>query len=312
MIAISRRLRSAALLVLAALWGVSLSAQELQSIPPITEAVVDTTQSLGAPSKAALVAKLQAFEARKGTQIVVLVVRSTQPEDIASYAFRVASTVKIGRSKVGDGLLVVVATEDRRARIEVAKTLEGAVPDLAARRVVQEVMGPSFKTGDYAGGLSKGLDALIGLVDGEALPAPPPAAGAGSASGGMDWEDAAIFFFALVFVGGSILRSMFGRGLGSVVTAGVAGAGAWMLSTSVWVAAVAGVLALVVSLVFAVGGALNRMGGRRGGFSRYGGGHSGGPVIFGGGGFGGGGGGGGGFSSGGGGDFGGGGASGDW
>ncbi len=242
----------------------SASAQTaaLADIPPLAGRVNDSTLTLGSEARINLEAKLASFEQRKGSQIVVLVVASTQPEDVASYAFRAASRYKIGRKGVGDGILVVVATGDKRARIEVAKALEGAVPDLAARQVVQETMGPLFKTGDYAGGLNAGLDQLIGLVDGEALPPPKPKGG-GSGSGqvlagllgGFDWQDLAIFMFVAVFFGGSVLRSVFGRGFGSLLTAGAAGGVGYFLTTSLVIAGVAGVIAMLISLFSALGSA---------------------------------------------------------
>lgn len=300
----------AALLVLPALgW-----AQDVQPVPALSGRVVDTVNLLPPTERSALEAKLADFEARSGPQIVLLLVARTAPEDIAAYAQRVADTWKIGRRDVGDGLLVVVARDDRRVRIEVAKALEGAVPDLAARQIIDRQIAPGFKRGDYAGGLSAGVDALIARIQGEHLPAPSAQGKGGQGPGvlarddGFDLEQLGLFFFVAVPVAGAVFSSLFGRKLGALATGGGAGALAWWLTASVALGAVAGAVALVLVGVIGVGS-----GGRRGG--RGGGLGSGGPpIIWGGGGFGGsgGGGGGGGFSSGGGGDFGGGGASGDW
>jgi uncharacterized protein len=276
------------------------AAQGVLPVPELTARVVDQTGTLDAIQRQGLEEKLAAFEQSKGTQIVVLLVPTTQPEDISSYANRVANAWKIGRKDVGDGIAVIVAKDDRRVRIEVAKTLEGAVPDLAARQVIDEAITPRFRQGDFAGGLQAGVDQLIARVSGEALPA--PRAREASRTGGFDWFDLAIFLFFAVPIAGAVLRGIFGRKLGSLVTGGGAGALAMLFTSSLVIAGVAAVVALLFSLLSGMGSAL---GGRRGG-----------PVIFpggwgGGGGFGGGGGGGG-FSSGGGGDFGGGGASGGW
>lgn len=270
------------------------------AVPALTGHVVDTAQTLSASQHDQLEAKLTEFERVHGSQVVVLLVPTTQPEDISSYANRVGNAWKIGRKEVGDGVLLVAALADRRARIEVAKTLEGAIPDLMAKRVITQTITPHFKQGDYAGGLDAAVDQIMALISGEALPAPSQTAQGGHASGdGFNWMDLGIFLFIAVPVLGAVAKSMLGSRLGSVATGVVAGGIAMWITASLLIAGVAGVAAMVFAL-----------------FSRANiGGHGGmGGGGFGGGGFGGGGfgGGGGGFSSGGGGDFGGGGASGDW
>ena len=281
------------------------AAQGVLPVPELTARVIDQTGTLDAIQSKGLDDKLAAFEQSKGTQMVMLLVPTTQPEDIASYANRVANVWKIGRKEVGDGILIIVAKDDRKVRIEVAKTLEGAVPDLAAKQIIDEAITPRFRQNDFAGGLNAAADQLIARVSGEALPAPrQPAPRQGGGSAGFDWFDLAIFLFFAVPIAGAMLRGIFGRKLGSLVTGGGVGAIAMLITSSLAVAGVAGIVALLFTLM--AGG--SALGGRRG----YGG-----PVIFpggfgGGGGGGWGGGGGGGFGSGGGGDFGGGGASGDW
>ena len=131
------------------------SAQDVQPIPPLSGRVIDQTATLSAAQVQALDARLAGVERERGSQIVVLMLASTQPEDIAAYAQRVADSWKIGRRQVGDGVLVVVAKNDRRVRIEVAKALEGAIPDLAASRIINESITPAFKAGDFAGGLTR-------------------------------------------------------------------------------------------------------------------------------------------------------------
>jgi uncharacterized protein len=280
-------------------------AQNLQPIPPLTGHVIDKTGTLDAIQLKGLEDKLMAFEQAKGTQIAILMVATTQPEDDASFANRVGNTWKIGRKGVGDGVLVVVAKEDRKVRIEVAKTLEGAIPDLAAKHIIDEAITPAFRQGDFAGGLRAGVDQLIARINGEALPAPPQPKAERHGRGGFDWADLAIFLFIGVSVAGGLLRAILGRKFGSFVTGAGAGAIALFVTSSMVVAGIAAFVALLFSLL---SGAMGGMGSGRGGFG-------GGPWI-GGGGFGGGGGGGGGGSSwggsGGGGDFGGGGASGSW
>jgi uncharacterized protein len=280
-------------------------AQSVQPVPALTAHVMDSTGTLDAAQRSALEAKLTAFEQSRGAQVVVLIVATTQPEDIAAYAQRVGDTWKIGRKSIGDGLLLVVAKNDRKVRIETTKALEGAIPDLAARQVIDTAITPRFKQGDYAGGLDAAADQLIALISGENLPAPEQRS-TGGGNDGFEWTDLAVFLFFAVPIGGRIAAGILGRKFGSVATGGVVGVLAWVFTSSLIVAG----LAVLVGTVFALVASLGALGGR-GGRS------SGGWTT---GGFGGGGGGGwssgssdgGGFSSGGGGDFGGGGASGDW
>ena len=299
--------RALAALVLATLAGVAL-AQGLLPVPALTARVIDQTGTLDSAQRNGLDTKLAAFEQRKGSQIVVLMVPTTAPEDIASYTQRVGDAWKIGRKDVGDGLLVVVAKDDRKMRIATAKALEGAAPDLAAVRIIDEEMKPRFRNNDFAGGLNAAVDRLIGLVDGEPLPEPSRNSSSGSSNDGFDWENLAIFLFVGVFVGAPIARAILGKTMGSVAMGGGIGVVAFFLTTSTVIAVIAGLIALMVSLFSGLAGFGPGRGGRGGG--------GGGGWSSGGGGggwsSGGGGGGGGGFSSGGGGNFGGGGASGDW
>lgn len=273
-------------------------AQALQPVPALTAQVIDHTGALSSAEIAALNARLAGFEQEKGAQIVVLMVPTTAPEDIASYANRIANDWKIGRKGVGDGLLLIVAKDDRKLRIEVAKTLEGAIPDLAAKQIIDEAIAPHFKQGRYAAGLDAGVDLIFARIRGEPLPAPVPAhqGSSGSAAGEFSWENLGIFLFLALPVGAALARAIFGRTLGTLLLGCGVGLLAYVLTSSLWLALAAGVVALVWS---ALGAGSRSPGSGLGGFGR--GSTSGGW-----------GGGGGGFSSGGGGDFGGGGASGDW
>ncbi len=281
----------ALLLAWALLCAAPAWAQDVQPVPALSGRVIDQTATLSPEQRGALDAKLAAFEAASGPQIVILLVPATAPEDIASYAQRVADTWKIGRREVGDGLLLVVAKNERAVRIEVAKALEGAVPDLAARQVIDRALVPAFRNGDYAGGLNAGLDLLMARIRGEALPVPAPRGGGGAGStGGLPIEQFGMFLFIGVMVVGGLLSAVLGRKLGSMATALAAGGAAWWLSASALLALGAALAAVLVVGVFGVGTVLRLvvMSAGRGGR------------------------GGGGFSSGGGGDFGGGGASGRW
>jgi uncharacterized protein len=294
----------------------SAHAQGLLPVPALNARVIDQTGTLSAAQREALEAKLQAFEQQKGSQIVMLMVATTQPEDIASYANRVGNEWKIGRKQVGDGILVVVAKNDRKMRIEVAKTLEGAVPDLAAAHIIDDAMKPRFRQNDFAGGLDAAADQLIARVKGEALPEVDARGGDFSdgrgGNEGFNWQDLAVFFFIAVLVGGPIARRILGKIPGSLAMGGLTGVVVMVLTSSIVIAVLAGLGALLFTLLsMAFGAGAGRRGGGFGG-GALGGGLGGWGAGRGGGGGWGGGSSGGGFSSGGGGDFGGGGASGDW
>lgn len=279
--------------------GPGAQAQAPQPVPALSARLIDQTGTLSPEQSLAIENRLQGIEQKSGSQIVVLMVASTAPEDIAAYAWRVASTWKIGRRDVGDGLLLIIAKNDRRMRIEVARALEGAIPDLAAARIIDQQMAPHFRQGDYAGGIVAALDQVAGRIAGEQLPPPASSGTPSKGSGtGFDFDDLMLFFFIGVVIVGPILRKALGRPLASVLTGTGAGIAAYVLTTSLLMAGGAGVIALLFTLL---------------GSGRSGGGGGGGGSWGGGGGFGGGrSSGGGGFSSGGGGSFGGGGASGSW
>ena len=272
-----------------------------QSIPPLTGHVVDSTGTLAPDALSSLEKKLAAFEQRKGSQIAVLLVRTTAPEAIEQYALRVAEQWQIGRGGVDDGVVLVAALDDRRMRFEVGYGLEGEVPDALARRIIAETIAPRFYEEDYAGGLNAGTDALIALIDGEPLPVPverQPAA---------DPFTALPIVLILAFVCAPLLRRLFGSLFGSAAVGAGAGFVVWILSGVLFASLLVGAFAFVL--------ALTGLGGRAGrwasGPGRWGSGGFGGGLGGGlGGGFGGGGGGGG--FRGGGGRFGGGGASGGW
>ncbi|HTT10078.1 MAG TPA: TPM domain-containing protein [Burkholderiaceae bacterium] len=275
-------------------------ADGLLAVPRLAR-VTDTTGTLRPQDKQALEDKLAAFETAHGSQIAVIMVGSTQPEPISDFANRVGDAWKIGRAGVGDGLLIVVAKDDRKVWIAVARALEGAIPDLAAKRVIREQIAPRFKDGDFAGGLNAAVDALTRLIEGEGLPA-PVGVSKQKVNAGESMIALLVPFILVGVVVGGLLRRIFGvpgalaAGAGSAALAGV------MLSSLLF-AGLAGVAVFLLSL--GGGSSMSQaLGGRRGGVFF--------PGGWGGGGFGGGGSFGGGFHSGGGGDFSGGGAGGGW
>ena len=296
------------------------AAQSLVAVPPLSARVTDLTGTLSAAQKARLESELASLEMRKGSQLVILIVPTTQPEVIEDYSMRVAEAWKIGRGKeraqrdtgnkradaIDDGVLILVAKNDRKVRIEVGYGLEGAIPDAIAKRIISDGITPRFREGDFFGGLNAAVDLLTQRIDGEDLPAPrQPGAGA-SEEGPM----ALVPLLIGSFIIGIVVSQMLGRFIGAAVAGGGAGmASAAALSSGLF----GGVIgAAIFALVLAVGG--SRGGGGGGGLQPMGrrtyrqgpvfipGGFGGGDGGFGGGGFGGGGGGG----------FGGGGASGGW
>lgn len=276
-------------------------AQGLQAIPELKARVMDQTGTLDAASLAAIEAKLAAFEAERGSQVVVLMLPTTVPEDIADYTQRLGDAWKIGRKDVGDGVLFVIAKDDRRMRIATAKTLEGAIPDLMARRILDQAVTPSFRTGDYAGGIQAGVDQILARIRGEELPLPSATQG----SGDFEWMDILIFLVFAVPIISSVLRSIFGNKLGVLLTGAGAGGLAWVITSVFWISVGAGLLGMLAGLFMQLIPHVPSAG-RRGRGSPWDGASGGG--FRGGGGLGG----GGGFRSGGGGNFGGGGASGGW
>ncbi|MGC8701358.1 MAG: TPM domain-containing protein [Thiomonas sp.] len=265
----------------------------LVPVPALTAPVTDLTGTLTPQQTAALDQELRDFAARKGSQIAVLIVPSTAPEAIEQYSIRVTDVWKLGRKGQDDGVLLLVAKDDRTMRIEVGYGLEGAIPDAIAKRIIAEVITPQFKQGDFYGGLQDGVQSIMKLIDGEQLPQPRAAA---SSAGGANTTETAFFLLIAAIVVGSALRAVLGRTVGSGLAGLIAGGVGWLLIGSALLG-----LGLAVAAFFAVFSGV-RFGGGPGGFGGGG---------FGGGNGSGGSGGSGGFSGGGGG-FGGGGASGRW
>ena len=270
------------------------------AVPELTGRVVDQTGTLSSGDIATLSQKLRDFETRKGSQVAVLIVPTTQPETIEQFSIRVAEAWKIGRKKVDDGAILVVAKNDRHLRIEVGYGLEGVLTDVTSRRIIDEIITPKFRTGDFAGGISDGVDRMIRVIDGEPLPVPSPTVNFGNL------DDLAPLFIVTLFASlgvGGFFRAMLGRLLGSLATGGVIAVLSWFILGSFSIALALGALGFVIGFIADLFAAMGPSSGssRRGSWSS---GSSGGGWISGSsssGGF-----------SGGGGSFGGGGASGSW
>jgi len=264
------------------------------AVPQLTGRVVDQTGTLSAGDVASLTQKLKDLETSKGSQVAVLIVPTTEPETIEQFSIRVAEAWKIGRRKIDDGALLVVAKNDRKLRIEVGYGLEGSLTDATSNRIINEIIVPRFRNGDFAGGISAGVDRIIAVAEGEKLPAPVSQRENPDWLNNFDPLNPFLLFFLLIF--GGILRSLLGRLMGAFAMGGVVGALAWFIAGSLAASLIVAAIAFLLTMF----GETMASPGRRGG------GYIGGGSWSGGGGSG-----GGGFS-GGGGSFGGGGASGSW
>ena len=271
------------------------TSEGLAPIPKLTARVTDETRTLSASDRQSLEAKLASWEQRTGNQLVVLMVPSTRPEPIEAYSIRVADAWKIGRKGQDNGVLFVVAKDDRKMRIEVGYGLEGVLTDATSRRIIAEDVAPHFRSNQFAAGVNAGVDRILQVV-GSGQPLPASKAPTRSPAG-FDFGTLLILLFVGVPIVGGILSRVFGRFLGSTVGAGVVGAGAWIIAGSIAIAIGAGLIALFVMLLFSAGGGMGRRGGMwiptggwgggvggGGGWSSGGGGFSGGGGSFGGGG----------------------------
>lgn len=282
-------LRCAVIALVLSLCGMLAAAADV-AVPPLTGRVVDQTATLSAADVSDLEQKLKSFEDRKGSQIAVLMIPTTAPEAIEQFAIRVVEQWKLGRKKVDDGALLLIAKDDRKLRIEVGYGLEGALNDATAKRIIDEIITPRFKAGDFVGGINAGVDRMISVIDGEPLPAPKPLER--MSPGALD---ALGEFFPVIIIGalvaGGVLRAMFGRLFGALLTGGGLAFLAWLF-VGLWsVALIVGLIGFVFTLV---GDAVTSggpggfsSGGSRGGSSwggSSGGGFSGGGGSFGGGG----------------------------
>jgi uncharacterized protein len=262
------------------------------AIPPLKARVTDLTQTLDPARRQALESKLETLEREKGSQVAVLILPTTEPETIEQYSIRVADAWKLGRQDPDDGVLLIVAKDDRDLRVEVGRGLEGAIPDAIANRIVEDTIVPRFRDGDFAGGIEAGVDRIAALVRGEALPEPTAYRNSGKRTGAA--PDALIGLIFALFALGQFLRAILGSLLGGVCAGGLAFGLVLVFLHSLPLAVLAGAIGFFLTLVGLRGGGWGSGGGS------FGGGHFGGGL-----------GGGGGFSFGGG-SFGGGGASGRW
>jgi len=255
------------------------------AIPPLKSHVTDLTGTLSSTEISRLEQQLVDFETQKGSQIAVLIVPTTQPENIEQYSIRVAEAWKLGRKGIDDGVLLLVAKNDRTLRIETSYGLEGVLPDALARRIIDEIIVPEFRQDHFFSGLQAGIEHITRIIEGETLPESKPAGGTNLAVENI------IPFLFIALVLGRTLQSMFGKMAGATITGSIAGALTWLISSSIAVALLIAVAIFVISLFEQTGRIIHRGGpGYRnwpgGGFSggSFGGGFRGGGGGFGGGG----------------------------
>ncbi|HWV06531.1 YgcG family protein [Ralstonia sp.] len=251
-------------------------------VPSLTARVTDLTGTLTRAQLASLEQKLQQFEAEKGSQIAVLMVPTSEPETIEQYSIRVVEQWKLGRKGTDDGALLIIAKDDHTVRIEVGYGIEGVLTDAISSRIIREDIIPRFKEGNFFGGVDAGIDRIMSVIRGEALPPPKHA----SSEGAEAIRQLLPAILVLTVVLGGALRAFLGRGAGAVVTGGVVGVIGWLLSGAIFVGLMAGAVALFFTLVggtpmgWRSGSGWGGLGGGagRGGFSGGGGGFGGGGA----------------------------------
>lgn len=273
----SRQILARIAFLLLAVCGAQLAVAQV-IIPPLAARVTDQTATLNSEQIATLEQRLAAFELRKGSQLAVLIVPTTSSETIEQYALRVVEQWKLGRKKVDDGALLIIAKDDRTVRIEVGYGLEGALTDATSKRIISELLVPHFKEGDFYGGIAAAVEQMIRVVDGEALPAPKPTSTAGTMA---NFEEAMPMLFVAALVIGGVLRAVLGKFLGAVAAGAVVGVVAWFVIGALSLAVFAGVIAFFFTLTGVGAGGMGGMrglGGGRGGFGGGGGGFGGGGA----------------------------------
>jgi uncharacterized protein len=286
------RLLSAVAALIFCAAGSIAGAQALQPVPKLEARVTDLTGTLTAGQQAELEQRLADFEARKGAQIAVLLVPTTQPEQIEQYSVRVAEAWKLGRKKVDDGALLIMAKNDHALRIENGYGLEGVLTDAATNRIIQDTMVPLLRQGQFFAAISAGIEQMMRLIDGEPLPAPDRT---WQHNRPANWNALPFAIFGFL-IASNVLRAIFGRPLGAALSGGGTALIAYLVTQTLLVALGVGVLGLLLSLLLGArggggwsSGGFGGFGGGVGGFGEFGGGGSGGGFSGGGGGFGGGG-----------------------
>ena len=247
------------------IWANAAPAAEcdLIAVPKLSKRVTDLTATLSAADESRIEARLKEFEAKKGAQIAVLIVSTTQPETIFDYSVRVADAWKLGRKDVDDGVLFLIAKSDRKLQILTGRGTQGVLTDAMSKRIISEIVAPKFRASDFAGGIDDGVAKIIDVLQGEALP-PPPEKKKTAAKQGSSIESFLILGVVAALFVGPLLRSLLGRFMGATATGGVTGAAAWFLAGGLVFPIVAGVIIFFVVMLM---GAMNFGRGGGGGFT---------------------------------------------
>src|SRR5512140_2490295 len=225
-----RALLSASLLLLATVAAFAAGApSDPIPVPKLTARVIDQTGSLTAPERDALEAKLREFEQKRGSQVAVLLVPAIGSETIEEFAGRVTDEGKLGRKGVDDGVLLVIAKQERKIRIQTGRGVQGTLTDALSKRIVSEIIAPRFRNGDFAGGIDAGVDAIMKAIEGEELPLPKASPHGPKVDAVSSYSDFLWIAFFLVPVVGMVLRGMFGRFFGASATSGLTGVAAWLV-----------------------------------------------------------------------------------
>src|SRR5579859_2064693 len=247
----TRRLAARLLAAILACVAPFVAAQEI-AVPKLTARVIDQTGTLSGAQRADLEARLAAFEKSRGSQVAVLVVPTTGGEAIEEFAGRVADTWQLGRKSVDDGVLFVVAKNDRKLRIHTGRGVQGTLTDALAKRIVSDIVAPRFRAGDFARGIDEGVDAIMKAIEGEDLPLPKAASSPGAAHASFPGDFLVLAFFIVPFVA-LVLRGIFGRFFGAGITSGLTGVAAWLIVGSLGVGIVAALVAFFMTLFMGTG-----------------------------------------------------------
>ncbi len=216
------------------------------AIPPLTTHVTDLTSTLNNTQQLELENQLKTLEARKGSQLALLIIPTTHPETIEQYALRVVEKWKIGRSNVDDGVLLLIAKNDRTIRIEVGYGLEGALNDAVSKQIISNIITPRFQQNDFYGGIQAGIQSIIRVIDGEALPGTSvPNTRTAKSEPSNQWIIFAIF---IGIFAGKILKTIVGIFPGALLSGILASIVVWLLGSALFMTLAAGLFSFFLTL----------------------------------------------------------------
>ncbi|QEY23207.1 TPM domain-containing protein [Neisseria animalis] len=264
--------QKAAAALAALLCSITLFAADLAAVPPLVAPVTDTARMMSEQARAELDEHLRAYSRENGSQIAVLTVANIAPETPFDYAFRVMESWQLGRKDINDGVLLLLVRDERKTHLAVGRGLEGAVPDVYAKRILEDVLRPYLQQGRTDEGIAAAVVQIEKLIAGESL---PPVQTAEHEEEVDVWT---LMLIIPVFFG-SLLKSLFGRVLGSGVAGGILFGLALLFGWAWWAAVLAGAGGAVITFVVGSSAFVSGGGGRGGwGNGGFGGGSYGGRV----------------------------------